>query len=177
MAKPEVNAIQILYGAWNSNFLPNTIKTFIFKLMSNTLGVGARVVHINENTDAGCTYCTIMNIRPVPLETVQHIFWDCPTVSSTLKVVSRHYLGFEINKNEFLGLNFSLTNWELYCINNFLNILKYVIWNNKLRKKLITANLVIQEVDFHLEYIFGVNRKLAATLSLMRHYLMTKRRG
>jgi len=141
------------------------------------LGVGARVQHINPNYDAGCTFCNILNLRPVPLETVLHIFWDCTRTNTVLKAVSNYFFGFTMNKAEWFGMNFLLNIEDGYALGIFIAIVKYVIWSNRLRKKLINSELVIREVNHHLEYIFMANSKFKGTLIRLSNILVNKRRG
>jgi len=176
LEKPETDIISVLYGTWKSSFIPSTIQTFNFKLMNNTLGVGARVIHINRDYEAGCVFCTITHNRPVPIETVEHTFWYCPVVSKVLDETSRYFLGFTLKKKEWFGLNFNLKMEELSCLNILFTIIKFVIWSNRLRKKLINSNLVITETNYHIGYIFESSPKIRDRLTMLRHYLIAKRR-
>jgi len=158
------------------------IKTFLFKYVNNTLGVGARVQHINPNYDAGCTvhtFCSILNLRPVrvPLETVLHVFWDCPRTNIVLNEVSIFFLGFVMNKEEWFGIKFLLNREELYILGIFKGIIKYVIWSCRLRKKLIYSAMVIREVNHHLEYIFMANSKYKKNILQISNSLVNKRHG
>jgi len=139
--------------------------------------VGARVVHINPEYDAGCTFCNCLNLRPVPQETICHIFWDCIRTSNVLKEVSRYFLGFEINKKEWFYFDFNVTRNERNAIGILLSIIKFVIWSCRLRKKLINTVLVTGEVNFHLEYLFRSNVNLKLQLNTLRQNLIGKRRG
>jgi len=135
------------------------------------------MIFIRHNYDAGCTFCNSLNLRPVPQETVGHIFWDCIRTNNALKEVSRYFLGFEINKKEWFYFDFNITKNERYVIGILLSIIKYVMWSCKLRKKLINTVLVTGEVNFHLEYIFMTNRTIKTQLNILRQNLIDKRRG
>jgi len=175
--KPNTTILKVIYGSWNCSYLPNQIKTFLFKYTSNTLGTGSRITHINPEKDAGCTFCNIINIRPIPAETFLHIFWDCPTVNKTIMEISTYFLGFDIKKNEWFGLEFDINKTELYSLWIFLGVVKYAIWSNKLKKKLLNQNLIRNEVNFHLEYIFEAKPKFKLILNNLRQNIQHKRRG
>ena len=72
------------FSSWNLYSLPNRVKVFLLKYYNNILGIGNRVVHIDATKDPSCTFCVLNNTLPPPLETFQHIFFDCPHVQKIL---------------------------------------------------------------------------------------------
>jgi hypothetical protein len=77
-SKPYIN------GMWTLNFFPSDIKTFLFKLYHNILGINSRVHHINGDRDPSCTFCSKAKNLPAEIETFQHLFWDCPSVNAII---------------------------------------------------------------------------------------------
>jgi hypothetical protein len=69
---PVFPRIKNIYSNWNLSYLNSRVKEFSFKFYNNILGINARVSHFNPEVDAGCTFCTLTNNRPVPKETIQH---------------------------------------------------------------------------------------------------------
>jgi len=174
---PDLQTQRIMYGAWACNKVNNIINTFNFKLMGNTLGVGSRVVHINRDRDPGCTFCTLSKDMPVPLENIEHIFWNCPRVNKLIENLTNFYFGFKFTKEEWFGLNFNLNLKNLALLNIVLTIFKFVIWNNKLRKKLPNENLVISEINFQLNIMYNSHKKTMNQTNTLFQNLIASRRG
>jgi hypothetical protein len=71
---------------WTLNIMPAEIKTFLFKLHHNIIGLNSRIHHFNLNRDPACTFCNKCKNLPAERETFQHFFWDCPTTSKIISV-------------------------------------------------------------------------------------------
>ena len=56
-------------SAWNWSFLPNRIRTFIFKFHNNILGINVRTSHFAAVPIRGCFFSSSSGILPVPDET------------------------------------------------------------------------------------------------------------
>jgi len=87
---------------------------------------------------------------PVPIENIEHIFWNCPRVNGLIEKITNFYFGFKFTKEEWFGLYFNLNIKGLTLLNLIITIFKFVIWNNKLRKKLPNKNLLRSEINFQL---------------------------
>ena len=70
-----------IHLAWTKTFLPNRMRTFLFKFYNNLLGTGNRVAHFVGDYDSGCTFCSVGLVLPAPIETCLHIFWHCQFVN------------------------------------------------------------------------------------------------
>ena len=79
------------YGAWNNNYLPGKIRTFLFKFYNNILGINSQVSKFNNTVDPGCTFSTIKNMRPVCKETFAHIFYYCETTNKIIAEFFERY--------------------------------------------------------------------------------------
>jgi len=174
---PDLVTQKIMYGAWASNIVNNSINTFNFKLMGNTLGVGSRVVHINRDRDPGCTFCTLSKDMPVPIENIEHIFWNCPRVNGLIEKITNFYFGFKFTKEEWFGLSFNLNIKCLTLLNLIITIFKFVIWNNKLRKKLPNENLLRSEINFQLNIVYSAKKKYMNDINSIFQNLIASRRG
>ena len=47
---------------------------------NNSLGTNQRLSNFVPGRAAGCSFCTLKNIGPIPIETVIHLFFDCDSV-------------------------------------------------------------------------------------------------
>ncbi len=78
---------------------------------------------------AGCTFCSITKDLPVPKETIQHIFFPCPTTQKMIfSFCGKFNRNINLNKNIFFLANDSemeAKNNPLYLV---MDLLRYVIW-------------------------------------------------
>jgi hypothetical protein len=155
---PSIRRVKALYSNWNVSFLNSNIREFSFKYYNNILGLNSRVAHFNREVNAGCTFCYISNNRPVPKESMLHLFYFCPTVS---KIVSTFYEKYTTN------LENNKTNYFLSDIspnervNNVLNIVwdvfRYVIWQFKLKKQVPIYGIFDEEINYQFAIINSVS--------------------
>ena len=80
----ETTQLKNMMGAWNNNFIPGKIQTFLFKFYNNILGQNSRVAKFNRTTDPSCTFCSLTNCRPTESETIAHLFFYCETTNRIL---------------------------------------------------------------------------------------------
>jgi hypothetical protein len=146
-----VNASEACYptlnSMWTTHFFPSDFKTFLFKKHHNILGLNSRVHHINPDRQPTCTFCIKTLNFPAERETFEHFFWYCP---STNKIITKF---FEFFIEGTMSKKFFFTG----CTDEggttvfsrpaaiVFNVLSFVLWNFKLRKKLPTWPGVIAE--------------------------------
>ena len=125
-----------MLGAWNNNSLPGKIRTFLFKFYNNILGINARVSKFNNTVDPGCTFCTLKNTHPVCKESFAHIFYYCETTHKIIAEFFERYFTITIPGPQvyFTGQISEKEN-ENRSLQLALDILRYHIWHNKLKKK------------------------------------------
>jgi hypothetical protein len=63
---------------WTTYYFPSDLKTFLFKLHHNIIGINSRVHHFNMERDLSCTFCTKKRNFPAERETFQHFFLGLP---------------------------------------------------------------------------------------------------
>jgi hypothetical protein len=80
-----VSTKKVLNSIWTIHFFPSDIKTFLFKLHHNILGLNSRVFHINPQREPTCSFCVKEKNLPAERETFQHFFWYCPTTRKMIK--------------------------------------------------------------------------------------------
>jgi hypothetical protein len=118
---PDPHIAAKLNGRWHKNFYLSDMRTFLFKLHHNTLGVNSRVHHYNPDRAPICTFCNIARFYPAERETVPHIFWHCPQTSKSINHLFLNYLNFTVSiENFFTGTDREgnyhecLMNYECY---------------------------------------------------------------
>jgi hypothetical protein len=80
-----LNESRIINGLWGNKFFDNGTKTFLFKLLNNTLGYNYMVANFARNVNKDCTFCILNGVRIETLETPLHLFFECSSVEATLK--------------------------------------------------------------------------------------------
>jgi hypothetical protein len=65
----------ILNSLWDKSFWDNSMKTFIFKLLNNTLGYNYTVTKHVPNVDKDCTFCILEGRNEESSETPLHLFF------------------------------------------------------------------------------------------------------
>jgi exonuclease III len=159
-----VQAEKIL-GLWNSNFMQNKFREFIFKYRSNLLGLNVRVNHFNRDTPRGCTFCFIQRKIPVQDETFSHLFFDC-NHTKTLRGQMLNYIiddgivltDLEKRKLFLLGI-YGNEDFNLFTA-VAMHWLNYCIWDAKLRKHLISFSSILNNFYFGMDQMLTVSSKL-----------------
>ncbi len=123
--------------------------------------MNSRVCHFNAEISGKCTLCNITGPKPVPLETFAHIFFKCPCVSRSIEDVRRKYLpNLILTKENFFLCNISIFEEQNVAVNIFFDIIRYLIWQSKLEKKLPIAHLLESNLLYMLKIIVGSNNKV-----------------
>ena len=134
----EITRLKNMMGAWNNNFIPGKIRTFLFKFYNNILGLNSRVAKFNRTTYPSCTFCSLTNCRPTERETFAHLFFYCETTNRILAEFFNRFFTIEmpevgtffcgnikLHENENRAFHFQLA----------MDIFRYHIWVYKLEKK------------------------------------------
>jgi hypothetical protein len=146
--------------------MSSNINMFKFKFYNNILGLNSRVAHFNNEIDAGCTFCKVTGPFPVPSETFVHIFYDCPSVYKIIQTLySRYFLNQTISKEYYFLANYSEIERDNLPINILLDLFRYLIWQEKLGKKLPSATTLLVNLESLLAITVGSSRKLEEQFS------------
>ena len=132
-----------LLGFWSNNFLPMDLREFSFKFFNNSLGTNQRLSNFVPGRAAGCSFCTLKNNGPIPIETVLHLLFDCDSVQPIMNWFEITFLSdLNLDTREkrlkfwFFGIihNNNITNilFPLALAQSFL----YSIWRKKLQNKI-----------------------------------------
>jgi hypothetical protein len=126
---------------WNTHFLNNRMRDFLYKFTSNRLGIAARVAHFNANVNEGCTFCTLDRRFPAPRETMDHLFVQCPLVGKIHTDAARLFwpeLQIAVNDPVFWLCGVTA---DRAANSTFLQIavcvINYYVWECKLKKMVL----------------------------------------
>ncbi len=155
---PTFPRIKSLLSNWNLHYLNSRIKEFCFKFYNNILGINSRVSHFNPDIDAGCTFCSLTNNRPVPKETVQHLFYYCPTTAPLItQFYDKHLCNFLISPSTFFLANVSIIEKENHPLNITFDVFRYVLWQYKLEKKIPNGIIFINDLEYQMGIIMATS--------------------
>jgi hypothetical protein len=150
-----------MFTNWSKWYLPIRMRVFLFKYYNNILGLNSRVCHFNAEISGECTFCNITGPKPVPLETFVHIFFECPTVSRCIDDLLRKYMpNLILAKENFFMCNLSIFEEQNTAANIYFDIIRYLIWESKLEKKLPLSHLIESNLLYIIRIIVGSNNKV-----------------
>jgi hypothetical protein len=97
---------KLINKLWTSSYFSNQEKTFIFKLLNNTLGFNNAVAHFVRGHLPFCTFCDIARTAEPNIETPLHLFFDCTHVSNIIETLFQRFNNdrdFQISRREFFS--------------------------------------------------------------------------
>ena len=153
---PLNDCLRIKLGMWSHQFLANDFRQFLFLFNNNTVGVNHRINAFNNDIDARCTFCRIINGDTVTVETFNHLFFRCPTTFSLLTCLTNRFEPRPLlAENNFLdvywyGVHENANNLVLLLI---FDVFRFCIWKFKQRRKVPNQLTFLAEFDFILEII------------------------
>ena len=106
---PSTAALKKCLGLWNSVWLHNDMRNFLYLLRTNGLLLNNRLNTIDPTVSPHCTFCRIVDRQTAPRDSFLHFFYDC---AITNRLLQRWCGLFEPP----LQLNdFSFRNFYWYC--------------------------------------------------------------
>jgi hypothetical protein len=73
---------RLINGFWGFSFFSNNMRTFLFKMHTNILGLNNRVAHFVRDHSPICTFCRVQLLNDAADETTIHLFYECPNVET-----------------------------------------------------------------------------------------------
>jgi hypothetical protein len=140
---PDVTVLKNALGLWNKFYFTNDFREFLFKQRNNTLGLGARVAHFDENVDERCTFCRLLYPAVRTREDFLHLFRNCPITLGILRNLTWLWRLPITVPGPDQDLFFDKLYW--YGIENdeskivlliFFDLIRYVLWKFKTRRTL-----------------------------------------
>jgi len=183
--------VEMNYGLWGLGKLGAGFKMFLFNMLQGKLYLNNVLVHIGAESNK-CTFCTIKgkqelrergigNERPeyqyylnlLPVENINHIFWECEHVSRCIQECYRWIRGFDwyrgnetmARKEFFLGRERENVGKNLVlCDILWKHFVKYFIYNCRSQRKLP----MFPSLKFELEGLFSGYKMLELRTLLLR---------
>ena len=87
-------------GLWNSSWMHNDMRNFLYLLRNNGLMLNNRLNAFDRTVSPNCTFCRIVDREAAPRDGFLHFFYDCPV---TFRLMSQLCNIFELplNRPEF----------------------------------------------------------------------------
>jgi len=155
---------RLLNSSWGYGYLQNSLRSFIFKLHNNILGINSRVSHFVRGHPRTCTFCDLVRNPDENDETIFHLFYDCPSVEP---VITEFFsMIFNSARDRFVSRHEYFVCFALECekknkLLHLVNLLvKYFIWECKIRFSLPTFNSMKKFVCLELSRILTQNRQI-----------------
>ena len=147
-----------LNNVWTYNFFDNNMRTFLFKLYNNQLGLNSRVAHFVVGHSPLCTFCVIGGVNDIENETCPHLFYDCTYTENIISGISTWLRLNDLNPQINLTRSFFFgvpkiegdkkKSDALFLI---CKLLMKFIWDCKLRVTLPTLNdakiVILMDID------------------------------
>jgi len=145
---PAEDFLGTILGLWSRSFLPNDLRSFLFKERNNSLPLNNRTANFLQNINDTCSFCRIINPETRQRESFNHLFLDCPVTRTVLNGFLR------LSQIRIQGNDPNLKNSYWYGIGNgtldkdiliIFEVFRFCIWKAKTRKKIPTALTVIEQ--------------------------------
>jgi len=168
---PDDTVLKNVLGLWNKAYFTNDFREFLFKQRNNTLGIGARVAHFDENVDDRCTFCRILYPAVQTREDFSHLFRNCPITLGLLRNTVRLWqLPITIPGPDpdpvFENLYwYGIKNREnKMVLSIFFDLFRYVLWKFKTRRILPRIAEFISIYTSLLDTILSIKPKIRAKI-------------
>jgi hypothetical protein len=153
-------------GFWGHSFLNNDVRSFLFKLHGNVLGINSRVAHFIRDHSPVCTFCRLRRREDAEDETILHLFFSCP---ETEEFKNQFFIWAFDKDNEYFISRSEL--FHVFAENDFMTgtclaktaitklYLKY-IWDCRNRQNLPNLEDAKIQLQASLRNIANVNTKM-----------------
>jgi hypothetical protein len=149
---------------WCKQFYNSETRTFLFKLHHNILGINVRVAHYNPERSPECSFCKLGKNLPAERETISHFFWYCPYTAQSINQQFQLVFNFPVDIDNFFTGTGPDANYSEALMIQF-DIIKYILWLTKLRKRLPTVHSVRSDFFYLTGATLGYNNKLNALVT------------
>ena len=162
---------------WNFSWLNNDMRNFLFKFRNNDLRLNNRVNAYDNTVDPRCTFCRIIDAATVVRDSLNHAFYDCPTVKHLLvRLIDRCEPRQDVHSRLFrqlywYGSGVTAEDDESFAPNGNLagliifDTFRYVTWKFRLKRRVPNINSFSREFDFVLKVALSNSRKATEILA------------
>ncbi len=159
---PGSERVKNMYSMWGRSYLNNDLRIFLLKYYNNILGLGNRIAHFVPNAENRCTFCILRNLPDPVLESFEHLFFSCPVTQDVIKKFFQKYIVNELTAElYFTGSGLIGNEKENVPFSLSLDILRYVIWQCKLNKRVPTLSHVSEEVNYLINIVRTSNKEIS----------------
>jgi hypothetical protein len=146
------------WQSWALSFLPNDLRDFLYKYFYNKLGLNSRTFHFGGETRE-CTFCAIV-IRvmgPVPKETFQHLFFECPPIKHCHEQIfdAVNNANSVHNNNVWSGQECPDLTYQLFYF-----YVQFHIWQCKKQQQFPSVDWLLGESFYLLDTLLAGNKSL-----------------
>ena len=162
---PPLAPLKKCLGLWNSSWLHNDMRNFLYLLRNNGIMLNNRLNAFDDTVSPNCTFCRIVDRDAAPRDGFLHFFFDCPV---TFRLMSQWCSIFEpplnINNQDFRNIYwYGCTAEEpdgsvplTFVVDTF----KYVLWKFIRRKKIPNFPAFRDELEFTITTAASLSKKL-----------------
>ena len=151
---------------WNTFYLPNRFRVFLFKFYNNCLGTGNRVAHFDPGAEVQCIFCVKAGSLPAPIETIKHVFFECPHVNNIVERFHKKYFNSAFNRDNYFQGNYSENDRENRGASLIMDMLRFSIWSFRLTKRNLSfASIELETLDY-IEQAGNVSAKFYQSINL-----------
>lgn len=160
--------MKIWFATWTTYSLSNDLKHFIFSSRYNILPTNNRLHAYLKEIDPRCTLCVLSGNVDPPRDSFKHCFFDCVIVQDLIShILGLTGFGIPVSNPEFENLYWygifkseSLNKSRHLVFLLVFDCFRYVLFKNRLRKRRLTREDMLNEYLFLLKCIFQANKKL-----------------
>ena len=128
------------YSTWKFSFIPNNIRSFSLKRVTNRLLMNNQLAHINSNISPLCSWCKHFPLIDVQKESFFHFFYECRTTNELLRKHFLHIFEDQIDMPELIFKGHKAkSNFEIIYINIEVNLFLFFLFSIKNSKKRIPS--------------------------------------
>ncbi len=169
---PDGTVLKNVLGLWNKVYFTNDFREFLFKQRNNTLGLGARVAHFDENADERCTFCRLLYPAVRTREDFSHLFRNCPITIGLLHNMVRLWRLPLTVPGPDPDPDFENLYWygiedgeSKLVLTIFFDLFRYVLWKFKTRRVLPRIVEFISVYTSLLDTILSIQPKIRTKFS------------
>jgi exonuclease III len=162
---------RLLNGFWGFTFFSNNMRTFLFKMHTNLLGLNNRVAHFVQDHSPICTFCRIRLLENAEDESTLHLFYECPSVEDIRNLFFRWCYNMDdayvISRQEFFLIQRSagtLTGTTLIK-STLAKLFQKYIWDCRNRFCLPNLDSAKEIVSQEIKTIVGISKKMRENLN------------
>jgi hypothetical protein len=160
------------FSSWNIHSFPNDFRNFVFNCRYNYLPTNNRLNAYLDEVDPRCTYCVILDPGTQQRDSFAHCFFECNYVKNLINsIISRTRFNVDLNgitgdncikKLYWYGIhdNDNVTASTNYCYLFFFDSFRYILFRNRVKKRLLSLVDFVAEFVYFLQCIFCSNKKL-----------------